>query len=174
MGAPRQFTTWARRGRYAPGITHQHPHITGIHETVLYAREVAACAAFYRDVVGLRPIGTPTALSAVLRLPEGDAVLLIFDPRQASLPGRGVPSHGAWGVVPGGAAAAQGGAPAGANGHVAFRVGAGALDQWRVHLASVGVPIEMEVPWERGGRSIYVRDPAGNSVEFVEGRVWAD
>ncbi len=142
------------------------PVVHHVHETVLYARDVAACAAFYRDVLGLRPVGTqpgPGSLSAVLRLPEGDQVLLIFDPQQAALPNRGVPSHGAWGVASGGA-----------HGHVAFRVGPGGLAAVRARLAALGVPVEMEVPWERGGRSVYVRDPAGNSVEFVEGRVWPD
>lgn len=138
--------------------------VSGIHETVLYARDVAACAAFYRDVIGLRPIGTPTELSAALRLPEGDAVLLIFNPEHASQPGRGVPSHGAWGAGP----------HAGANGHVAFRIDSGGVAAWRERLAAAAAPIEMEVPWERGGRSIYTRDPAGNSVELVEGRVWAE
>ena len=160
---------------------HPRATVSGVHETVLYARDVGACAAFYRDVIGLRPIGTPSELSAALRLPEGDAVLLIFEPAQASRPGRGVPSHGAWGVD---AKNREGMSPSasakateiGANGHVAFRIegGGGGLDSWRARLASLGVPIEMEVPWERGGRSIYVRDPAGNSVEFVQGRVWAE
>ncbi len=138
--------------------------VRGVHETVLYARDVAACAAFYRDVISLRPIGTPTELSAALRLPEGDAVLLIFNPAQASQPGRGVPSHGAWGVGPDG----------GANGHVAFRIDSGGVAVWRERLAAAAAPIEMEVAWQRGGRSIYTRDPAGNSVEFVEGLVWAE
>jgi hypothetical protein len=30
-----------------------------------------------------------------------------------------------------------------------------------------GVSIEKEVEWPRGGKSLYYRDPAGNSVELV-------
>ena len=26
--------------------------------------------------------------------------------------------------------------------------------------------------WPGGGQSFYVRDPAGNSVEFAEARIW--
>jgi len=35
-----------------------------------------------------------------------------------------------------------------------------------------GVPIESEVRWPRGGRSLYVRDPAGNSVEIASPALW--
>ena len=34
------------------------------------------------------------------------------------------------------------------------------------------VEIEAEFEWPQGGRSIYFRDPAGNSVEFAEPRIW--
>jgi catechol 2,3-dioxygenase-like lactoylglutathione lyase family enzyme len=67
-----------------------------------------------------------------------------------------VPSHGPAGAV-----------------HVAFSVGEGELDGWRHRLAEHGVEFEQDQDWERGGaRSLYVRDPAGNSVELVEGDLW--
>jgi hypothetical protein len=44
---------------------------------------------------------------------------------------------------------------------------------WRERLTVAGVAIESEFEWPRGGRSIYVRDPAGNSIEFAEPRIWA-
>jgi hypothetical protein len=34
------------------------------------------------------------------------------------------------------------------------------------------VAIEADFEWPKGGRSIYFRDPAGNSVEFAEPRIW--
>jgi len=128
--------------------------ITGIYETVLYAPDVAAEAAFYADVLGLRLVDGPDELAAAFRLDDG-GVLLIFDPSRASVPGRPVPSHGATGA-----------------GHVAFSVEEGTLDKWAEKLRKRGVEIELERPWQRGGRSIYVRDPAGNSVELVEGDLW--
>ena len=128
--------------------------ITGIYETVLYAPDVAAEAAFYADVLGLRLVDGPDELAAAFRLDDG-GVLLIFDPSRASVPGRPVPSHGATGA-----------------GHVAFSVEEGTLDKWAEKLRKRGVEIELERPWKRGGRSIYVRDPAGNSVELVEGDLW--
>jgi catechol 2,3-dioxygenase-like lactoylglutathione lyase family enzyme len=51
-------------------------------------------------------------------------------------------------------------------------VPAASLDAWRGHLAACGVVVEKEVAWPRGGRSLYVRDPAGNSVELASPRIW--
>jgi catechol 2,3-dioxygenase-like lactoylglutathione lyase family enzyme len=128
--------------------------LAGVYETVIYAEDVAAAAAFYRDVLGLRLVDGPDELGAGFRLDDG-GVLLIFDPSRASLPGRPVPSHGTSGA-----------------GHVAFSVEAGTLAAWGEALRGRGVEIELERGWERGGRSIYVRDPAGNSVELVDGDLW--
>jgi catechol 2,3-dioxygenase-like lactoylglutathione lyase family enzyme len=125
--------------------------IHGVYETVLYAGDVPAIVAFYSDVVGLRAIDAPDEHSAAFRLGDG-GVLLVFDPQRSSVPGRFVPSHGTTG-----------------KGHVAFRVDD--LDELCAHLRGKGVEIEREIDWG-GGRSVYFRDPAGNSVEFVEGEIW--
>jgi catechol 2,3-dioxygenase-like lactoylglutathione lyase family enzyme len=83
-------------------------------------------------------------------------VLLIFTRETAATPGRGVPTHGADG-----------------QGHIAFRVADGSLTEWCAHFAAMGVGIELQRRWDRGGESVYVRDPAGNSVELVTGAIWA-
>jgi catechol 2,3-dioxygenase-like lactoylglutathione lyase family enzyme len=132
------------------------PRVRGIYETVIYAADIPATAAFYRDVVGVREIEAPGSDSAAFRLEDG-ALLLIFDPETSSAPGRFVPSHGTSG-----------------DGHLAFRVGSAALDEVATHLRGAGVEIEREITWPLGGRSVYVRDPAGNSVEFVEGEIWGE
>jgi catechol 2,3-dioxygenase-like lactoylglutathione lyase family enzyme len=125
-----------------------------VYETVLYAHDVAATARFYADVLGLRLVEGPDELTAAFRLDDG-GVLLIFDPARSGLPDRPVPSHGMEGA-----------------GHVAFSVGAGELDACGDELRARGIEIEREMRWPRGGRSLYVRDPAGNSVELVEGDLW--
>ncbi len=62
-------------------------------------------------------------------------------------------------------------------GHVAFAATGEELDRWRARLEEAGVVIEADFRWPApdgapGPRSIYVRDPAGNSVEFAEPRLW--
>ena len=125
--------------------------IHGVYETVLYAGDVPALVAFYSDVVGLHPIDPPDEHSAAFRLGDG-GVLLVFDPQRSAAPDRFVPSHGTTG-----------------EGHVAFRVDD--LEALGAHLRGKGVKIEREIDWG-AGRSVYIRDPAGNSVEFVEGEIW--
>jgi catechol 2,3-dioxygenase-like lactoylglutathione lyase family enzyme len=128
--------------------------IARVYETVLYAEDVGAAAGFYEDTLGLRRIEPPDDHSAAFRLPD-DGLLLIFDPRSSGAAGRFVPSHGASGP-----------------GHVAFAVGAGELVEARRALEARGVAIEREIEWPLGGSSCYFRDPAGNSVELVEGEIW--
>ena len=128
--------------------------LRGVYETVLYAEDVAATAGFYSDVLGLRLVDGPDESSAAFRLDNG-GILLLFDPKSSAAAGRMVPSHGASGA-----------------GHIAFAVEPGTLDGWTAALREHAVEIEQEIEWERGGRSLYVRDPAGNSVELVEGDIW--
>jgi catechol 2,3-dioxygenase-like lactoylglutathione lyase family enzyme len=119
---------------------------------VLYAHDVSSLVAFYGDVVGLTAIDPPDDHSAAFRLEDGN-VLLVFDPNRTAQPGRFVPEHGTTG-----------------QGHVAFRVDE--LEACANDLRGAGVEIEREITWPLGGRSVYFRDPAGNSVEFVEGEIW--
>jgi catechol 2,3-dioxygenase-like lactoylglutathione lyase family enzyme len=125
-----------------------------VYETVLYADDLSAIADFYAGTLGLRLVDGPDELAVAFRLDDG-GMLLVFDAALASSPGRRVPAHGATGA-----------------GHVAFAVGPGELDRWMKQLRAAEVPIEQEVEWDGRGRSLYVRDPAGNSVELVEGDIW--
>jgi catechol 2,3-dioxygenase-like lactoylglutathione lyase family enzyme len=125
-----------------------------IFETVIYGDDVVAMAEFYADGLGLRLVEEPDELSAVFRL-DDDAMLLIFDPALASRPGRPVPSHGARGP-----------------GHIAFGVEAAEFDACADRLRRLGVEFEQEIDRGDGGRALYVRDPAGNSVELMDGDPW--
>ena len=123
-----------------------------IFETVLYASDLRAAERFYTSVLGLEMIDRG-AVALVLRC--GSGVLLIFDPEKSTAADRGVPSHGAKGP-----------------GHIAFALAESSDSAWRAHLARCGVKIEMEVSWPQGNRSIYFRDPAGNSVELAPPTLW--
>ncbi|TVQ78973.1 MAG: glyoxalase/bleomycin resistance/extradiol dioxygenase family protein [Phycisphaeraceae bacterium] len=129
--------------------------IQSIYETVLYAPDVRVCLAFYTDILRLRQVADFLPTAVCLRI-DARSVLLIFDPEEASMPGREVPSHGTREGV----------------GHVAFRIEPGQLDAWRCWFVAQNIEIEQEVTWASGAKSIYVRDPGGNSVELVEGEIW--
>lgn len=123
-----------------------------IFETSLYGPDLDQLQAFYQNVLGLERIARFGERGVALRC-DGD-VLLLFDPEESIESDGPVPPHGARGP-----------------GHVAFAVSRDDLPAWRAHLASCGVDIEAEVPWE-DGHSIYFRDPAGNSVELATPGIW--
>jgi catechol 2,3-dioxygenase-like lactoylglutathione lyase family enzyme len=125
---------------------------TYIFETVIYADDLTAAERFYTEVLGLE-LYSRFDVAISFRCQGG--VLLIFDPDKASLPNRGVPSHGARGP-----------------GHLAFAARPEDLDAWRTHLRERGVAIEMEVDWPQGGTSLYFRDPARNSIELAPPTLW--
>jgi catechol 2,3-dioxygenase-like lactoylglutathione lyase family enzyme len=126
--------------------------VEAIVETALYANDLGAAEAFYRDVLGLEVIGREEGRHVFFRV--GDGVLLAFDP-ETTLRGDTLPSHGARGP-----------------GHFALGIHAEARDAWRLRLEERGVTIEKEVTWPRGGHSIYFRDPAGNLVELITPGLW--
>ena len=134
--------------------------VDGVLETCIYASDLAAAERFYREVIGLSVHARLEGRHVFFRC--GDAMFLVFNP-SATLLGM----H-----VTGGDVRLQHGASG--PGHVAFRVALSSLADWRDKLAAAGIAIEAEVTWPRGGRSIYVRDPAGNSVELATAEVWKD
>jgi catechol 2,3-dioxygenase-like lactoylglutathione lyase family enzyme len=130
----------------------------GVLETALYCPDLDAAERFYRDVVGLQVIGRQPGRHVFLRCGEG--ILLLFNPeatadRTIAADGPAVPRHGARGP-----------------GHVAFRLPERDIPRWLAHLKATQVAIEAEIHWPQGGYSLYLRDPAGNSVEFATAAVW--
>ena len=126
-------------------------------ETALYTDDLDAAEAFYSGVLGLEKITRADNRHVFYRC--GPGVLLIFNPDETEIPSTGgplsVPPHGARGP-----------------GHLCFRAEAVELDEWRSRLEAGGVAIESDMEWPQGGRSIYFRDPSGNSLEFTEARIW--
>ena len=121
-------------------------------ETCLYAGDLDAAEAFYAGVLGLERIARVEGRHVFFRC--GARVFLVFNPERTREGGE-VPGHGAVGP-----------------GHVAFAVAADELDAWREHLRSRGVEVESDHAWPGGGRSLYLRDPAGNSVELGTPAIW--
>tara|TARA_R110000744_G_C19204899_1_gene545388 strand:- start:208 stop:621 length:414 start_codon:yes stop_codon:yes gene_type:complete len=133
------------------------PH--SILETVLYASDIEQAVWFYHEVLGLDKPGGASDLMTYFRI-DGNHVLLVFNPQESDKPGRDVPSHG----------------PRGA-GHIALRIEESEYDDWKQRMSSFGIGIEQEIDWGleeefSKGRSIYVRDPYGNSIELITGNIW--
>jgi catechol 2,3-dioxygenase-like lactoylglutathione lyase family enzyme len=126
-------------------------------ETALYAEDLDAAEGFYGGLLGLEKIGRVGQRHVFYRC--GPGMLLIFNPAASRIPPDSgslpVPTHGATG-----------------HGHLCFRATAAELDAWTRDLAAAGIVIEADFRWPNGARSIYVRDPAGNSVEFAEPGLW--
>ncbi len=127
-------------------------------ETALYAENLDETADFYQHVLGLERFAEVPGRHVFFRV-EGQ-VLLLFRPSATREPPRPdarlpVPPHGQVG-----------------DGHVCFAATAAEMDGWIHHLSNHGVEIESAFEWPQGGRSIYFRDPAGNSLEFAEPRIW--
>lgn len=128
-------------------------------EAALYVDDLDAAADFYGRIMGL---------DEELRVPDrhvffrvGSTILLLFDPKVtvdgSSNPRLPVPAHGATG-----------------QGHLCFGASRDEIAAWCARLEAAGHPVEADFDWPNGARSIYFRDPAGNSIEIAEPRLWYD
>jgi catechol 2,3-dioxygenase-like lactoylglutathione lyase family enzyme len=136
------------------------PALAGILETSLIVEDVLRATKFYRTLFGFEVLGQSERLSALNVKPA--QVLLLFARGQTL-----DDIHLAGGVIPGGMDA-QG------RGHMAFSIEASTLNAWRQWLAENSVGIESTMNWERGGTSLYFRDPDGNLLELATPGVWAN
>ena len=91
----------------------------------------------------------------------GEGVLLLFNAEATEMP----PAPDAQAA---GAAAWCASAPA----ICALRRAPRRSSAGRRDLQRRGVAIEADFEWPNGGRSIYFRDPSGNSIEFAEPTIW--
>lgn len=133
------------------------PPLNRVVETALYVSDLARSRAFYCDILGASVLLESPRLLAVGI--GGTSVLLLFkrgatgEPLET--PGGVVPAHGATGVQ-----------------HFAVAIDEDSLEDWRIHLSRNDVRVESEVRWERGGTSLYFRDPDDHSVELITPGLW--
>ena len=126
-------------------------------ESALYADDLGAAERFYGDTLDLQKVTRAGDRYAFFRC--GDGMLLIFNPGQSvkppSNPAMPVPVHGKSGA-----------------GHMCFAGSERELEDRARALRAAGFEIEADFCWPGGGRPIYTCDPAGNSFEFAEPRIW--
>ncbi|MDQ2088839.1 VOC family protein [Marimonas arenosa] len=134
------------------------PAINNVLEAALYVDDLEAAAAFYGGVLGLEEVRRHEPRNIFYR--AGNTIVLLFvavETRKPPAPGDPlpVPPHGADGP-----------------GHLCFAMDAEDIEKMVETLVGAGIEIEADFRWPNGARSVYVRDPAGNSIEFAEPKLW--
>ena len=128
------------------------PRLDGVLETALYVDDLERSARFYQTIFGFEVIDSSErgyALGVA-----GCHVLLLFKKRaSANLP---VGAHDGEGRL-----------------HLAFAIPADELEVWEAWLKQHGTAIEEKRTWERGGRSLYFRDPDQHIIELATPGVWS-
>jgi len=128
------------------------PELNGVLEVALYVEDVERSVRFYQTLFGFTVLGSDERLCALGV--AGKQVLLVCQRKaSANLP-RG--SHDGEGRQ-----------------HVAFAVSKVDLQAWQTRLELQGVAVEEVRQWERGGRSLYFRDPDGHLIELASPGVWS-
>ena len=134
-------------------------------ETTLDATNLDEMEAFYTRLLSREPYQKEPGRFVFYKLEE--AMFLLFNPEATVQP----PAAGARLPVP----------PHGTSGagHLCFSGTGDEIECWKAHLEDNGVAVEADFNWPSskpdeptGGRSIYFRDPAGNSLEIAEPRIW--
>jgi catechol 2,3-dioxygenase-like lactoylglutathione lyase family enzyme len=133
------------------------PALRGILETALHVEDVERSRDFYAGLFGL-PVMLGDHRFCALDVAGRDVLLLFRRGETAEpvvIPGGVIPGHDGEGRL-----------------HLAFAVDRADLDAWEAWLGEQSIEIEGRVTWERGGRSIYFRDPDGHLLELATPGLW--
>lgn len=128
------------------------PSIDGLLESSLYVADVAISARFYTEVFGFSKISDFGRRGCAIRASDKQ-VLLLFEK--------------------GGSVGIQSPHDGSGELHVAFAIAKEALPQWESWLDQNGIAIEEKRTWDRGGVSIYFRDPDRHLLELATPGVWS-
>ncbi len=134
------------------------PRVTGLLESSLYFDDLPRAVAFYRALFGFELFFQESRMAA-LGVPGGQ-VLLLFQRGATLEPAPG--PHG--GTIP----PHHGDGPL----HLCFAIPWAELSTWEAHLKRHDIAVESRLLWDRGGTSLYFRDPEGHSLEVATPGVW--
>ncbi len=134
------------------------PSLNGILETSLSVEDLERSIRFYQEVMQFQKLVSDERFCALQAAQQ--QVLLLFKKGASTKPvvidGGTIPPHDSSGQT-----------------HLAFAISAQELEPWERWLERYEVVIESKVRWERGGQSIYFRDPDGHLLELVTPGCWA-
>ncbi|MGO4388963.1 VOC family protein [Microvirga sp. 2YAF29] len=133
------------------------PTLNAVLEAALYVDDLARAKAFYEDRMGL---GLLRADNRMCAFDVGGRNILLLFQRGASaqtmtISGGTIPPHDGQGPL-----------------HIAFAISADELQAWEEKLEKSGIAIEGRTTWQRGGTSLYFRDPDGHLLELATPGLW--
>jgi catechol 2,3-dioxygenase-like lactoylglutathione lyase family enzyme len=128
-----------------------HPQTNGFLESSLYVADPAASARFYSKIFGFRRISDFGERGCAME--AGPRQVLLLFRKRASIDME--TPHDGEGEL-----------------HLAFAVAPEELDRWEGWLAENSIAVEEKKNWERGGISIYFRDPDRHLLEIATPGVW--
>jgi catechol 2,3-dioxygenase-like lactoylglutathione lyase family enzyme len=129
------------------------PPLDGLLETALYVDDVDRSARFYRDLFGFEPVYSGPRLTALAV--RKHQVLLLFKKGASSALAK-IPHDGSGEL------------------HLAFAIAARSLEAWEERLRQHRIEVVEKTAWERGGTSLYFRDPDGHLVELATPGIWTN
>lgn len=131
--------------------------VTRVLETCIHVRDVERSARFYESLLGFSRMDSNERFCVFDA--GGGSVFLIFKEGGTSEPvktdGGVIPPHGGGGDL-----------------HFAFAIRAEDFAHWEKRLGEQGIAIESRVSWDRGGHSLYFRDPDHHLVELATPGIW--
>lgn len=134
------------------------PKVNGVLETALYVANLEVSVSFYKKIFEFETLYSDHRFCA-LGIANKQALLLFL--KGASVEG----SSGPGGIIP----------PHDGEGdlHLAFSIAKNDLEPWRDRLHEHNIEIESEYIWERGGTSLYFRDPDHHALELATPGLWS-
>lgn len=128
------------------------PQSDGILESSLYVDDVERAARFYEKIFGFRVISDFGERGCAMQAGNRQVLLLFQKDGSREIQ---TPHYG--------------------NGelHLAFAVSASELPNWEAWLEENGIAVEEKRTWERGGQSVYFRDPDRHLLEIATPGVWS-
>jgi catechol 2,3-dioxygenase-like lactoylglutathione lyase family enzyme len=128
------------------------PPVEGLLESSLYVGDLPRSISFYERILGFRVISDFGARGCAMQAGDRQVVLLFTKGGSLDL----TTPHDGDGEL-----------------HLAFAIAAAQLPAWEQWLTENGIEIEDRRQWERGGQSLYFRDPDRHLLEVATPGVWS-
>jgi catechol 2,3-dioxygenase-like lactoylglutathione lyase family enzyme len=128
------------------------PKLDGILESSLYVDDLPRSVRFYQEIFGFPVISDFGERGCAMHAGPGQVLLLFKKGASRTI----LSPHDGDGEL-----------------HIAFAIPASELAAWESWLAKQGIAVEEKRSWEKGGWSLYFRDPDRHLLELATPGVWS-